>query len=653
MNCWDFFQSSGPESKSIWRIFDMSRMPKVRKFLALDTETIQGKAFMLTAGNAEAPYMIESWDSFAAIVPELGAHDFVFYNLDYDATALLAHIDQNRARQLYYTGQVELGGSRINYIPKKFFSITDKAGGQYRCYDLYSFFQMSLDAAVSKFLPGVEGKAILPQDFWKDFDREKYFRNKTIFDRYAVQDAKILQQLVDKFFLSVETAGLRCLHYYSPASLSKKYIRRKLGRTAPDLREYMPLLERAYFGGRIECHRRGYFPAVNIYDIKSAYPAVMRELPDFRFPRLWYSKGPESQWYLAECRVKSESPLLPYRHRNKIYFPSWAGQSAVVTNWELAQLQRYGADVTVSRVLNIGCESDNVLRPIVDELYDKRAAGGMDKQVYKLVLNSLYGVFAQKVRRWQPITGRAVSEWINRRQRAGALNWFLIGQAAKCRESARYWEKNCSCAICQQTRRLVRASGKYKQFELRGDFDLGFFAQFPGRSARSNMLFALFTTAGVRVRISDYIQSQGGKFIACATDSIMTEGELELSDGIGGLELQYQGPLTLVGSGVYQTTAGVKFRGFEAQTDLIGQLRGSRSRFITVPQTQRHSLARYSCASDHFMADLLPLNLLYESRKKLDIDFDKKRFWLDSPQKPCNLTDRSFDSRALKLGPEL
>lgn len=629
----------------------MRKAVEPRYFTALDTETIDGRAFLLS--TAKGVYPLSGFDDFIRITSELGA-DFVFYNLDYDITGLLVYLPSAVNRELYYKGRVPIVGGTVRYIPKKYFAFipTSHKSRSIRCYDLYSFFQMSLDAVAKKFLPDTVRKQELPPDWWSDFSYDKYLAHKEMFDRYAVQDAVVLQSLADKFFSAVDEAGLTVRHFYSPASLAKRYLYQTVGRRKVNLTEWLPYLEKAYFGGRIETWQRGYFPDVTIYDLKSAYPAVMRQLPDFRFPRLFYSDQPETPYYIARCRIKTGKPLIPFRSHNKIIFPTWHGNAATITNWEVEMIRRWGGDVTVEKVLNIDVPTDNVLQRPIDDLYAKRALGGMEKQVYKLVLNSLYGVFAQKIKRWRPVSDAAVAEYLRRRVRADSLSLFINRQAAQCIEAGRYWERKCSCSVCKQTRRIVRAVGRSRLFELSGDWDIGFFARYPMRTLTSNMLYAIYTTAGARVRLTDVMMRHASSFIAAATDSVMMLNTMPETEGIGGWEKQYQGWLCMVGSGVYQTSAVVKFRGFDTSVDLLAALRSADGLTIPITQTRRESLARFARPVFDF-GQPFSLNSMSDADKLLRVDFDTKRFWFEKLLTARQLTEGTFQSRPLILGREL
>jgi len=104
--------------------------------------------------------------------------------------------------------------------------------------------------------------------------------------------------------------------------------------------------------------------------------------------------------------------------------------------------------------------------------------------------------------------------------------------------------------------------------------------------------------------------------------------------------------LILIGSGVYQfkgkKTKGVRFRGFSnlKNVDLWNLLEEHEDKtFIEIPQESALSLGRYliSYTSD----SPYRLNQFVKFNKRLNINFDAKRLWLDEfPSNSAVLTER-------------
>jgi hypothetical protein len=625
----------------------------LRKFLALDTETINGKAFFVSHAEGFLE-PLESFSQFVSFVRSLPSTDFVFYNLDYDVTGLLSHIPEKILKSIYFRGCETFGKFQIRYLPKKHFQIMQPNKPTLNFYDLFSFFQMSLDAVAQKYLPEGFRKNKLEPNYFVNFTYEKFSADRERFSAYAVQDAIVLQKLTDDFFEAVNASGYTCRHYYSPASLAKKALRRHFGTLKPLPEEVLPTIEKSYFGGRIECWQKGNFPAANIYDIKSAYPSAMRDLPDFRAPEFTLSKQIQSKYFLMTARVWTDKPLLPYRLDGVIYFPKWNGNVATFTSLEYDLLRRNGASVEPITVLNIDCPDTRPLRDMVDDLYARRSLGGMEKQVYKLILNSLYGVFAQKLLRWKEVSDAAVFSHIMRKCKANALSLFVQSQATICPEAIRHYENKCRCETCKETRRVLMTAGKARTFELRGGFDVGFFKRRPSRAVHSNLLYATFTTSAVRVRLADLMQTSGVSIIGGATDSVILSGTLPETDGLGGLEKQYSGRVVMVGSGVYQTDVATRFRGFSGGIDLISLLSRAKRAYIDVPQSFRVSMGKQFRYSENlFLPKDSRLNIISSGSKTLSLNFDNKRIWPKKVEHGYELLSMQFSSEAHILGKTL
>jgi DNA polymerase type B, organellar and viral len=165
-------------------------------------------------------------------------------------------------------------------------------------------------------------------------------------------------------------------------------------------------LRSAYFGGRIECFRRGRANAPGFdLDVISAYPAAMLALPSFAAGGRWHWRTvwePESfgvwqvEWTLREHH---QIGPLPYRlHTGTVIFPECGA------GWYHTCEVRAAVDDTRNRIHVIGgwvWVPANDAKPFafVERYFDARvklqAEGHAAEKVLKLGLNSLYGKMAQ------------------------------------------------------------------------------------------------------------------------------------------------------------------------------------------------------------------------------------------------------------------
>jgi hypothetical protein len=183
--------------------------------------------------------------------------------------------------------------------------------------------------------------------------------------------------------------------------------------TAPRRPERDPKFEAAanpaYYGGRFEVSRIGSVSGpVYEYDLKSAYPAAMLDLPCPLHTR-WQHKPrernlPSDGLYLAKVSfAHPDGPWcgLPFRHNGGLFWP-FQGTGWYWSPEIEAPRQHLHADVAIVHDLWVArCECD--CRPFdwVRDVYEDRRRLGSGTKGYplKLALASLYGKMAQRVGR--------------------------------------------------------------------------------------------------------------------------------------------------------------------------------------------------------------------------------------------------------------
>lgn len=154
-----------------------------------------------------------------------------------------------------------------------------------------------------------------------------------------------------------------------------------------------------YYGGRVQCFKKGVMRGTfNIYDVNSMYPYVMR---DFKHPLGmpgWESKTVS----IHTCFVIAEGEnygAFPVRDRNGIRFDISAGVFHVsVHEWKTALEYGLFKPKRIIRCINFGERGS--FRQFVDTFYNARKQAKKDgdkihELMYKFVLNSGYGKFAQ------------------------------------------------------------------------------------------------------------------------------------------------------------------------------------------------------------------------------------------------------------------
>lgn len=203
----------------------------------------------------------------------------------------------------------------------------------------------------------------------------------------------------------------------------RKYQKVSYNRLDPEDIEY---LHDAYYGGRTEAFRIGHIKRKLYYaDVNSMYPWAMKSLR-FPNPDSMQRKPKMSRRMLQHAGVTHALVHVPHTMRYPplpVLTGSWPEKiedGRLETDQEVNGFKlvfpsgvffgcwchnelRYALSLPGVKVLRYfdGCifkKSDRYLRSFVEDIYKKRLASRtrIEKQVYKLVMNSLYGKFSQR-----------------------------------------------------------------------------------------------------------------------------------------------------------------------------------------------------------------------------------------------------------------
>lgn len=340
-------------------------------------------------------------------------HIHVVFGGGYDTTHILRDMPLAKRQELRVVGSV-LYYSRndngftnryvIEYIPHKWLKITGKhpvtgKNVTFKIYDVMTFFQSSfMKALESRNIEVPEviavGKASRAFFTWNDLEEVS---------AYCQMELECLVMLCNTLRAEFQEAGIYVTQFHGPGAVASTILK------ANKIKDHMQrppieierVLQRAYFGGRFEQFKAGHYDGkVYLYDINSAYPDKIRNLPSLRNSRWEYSTvydGSPGVWF---CSSDGDdvSDIVPYP------LP-WRGKGGVVgfpANhagvWLWHHEARFATTVHYGYKLIINDHSKPF--QFVNEMYVTRAKWKLEERggerALKLGMNSLYGKMAQR-----------------------------------------------------------------------------------------------------------------------------------------------------------------------------------------------------------------------------------------------------------------
>lgn len=225
---------------------------------------------------------------------------------------------------------------------------------------------------------------------------------------YCKRDAEITFIMMKKHqeYLNQIGAELNYTSASSSLNLFKRNFLMQRIKKLPD--EVLDLLRNGYYGGRTEIFTTSGVAdskhKIQYVDINSLYPYVMKTYP-FPVPDSWYLSKDMVNFGVVHCDIEYISPeyipYYPYRYEGKLIFP--VGK---LTGWWSAFELDFGVKRGIIKInkihKSIGFkETFDYFSSYVDYLYNMRLkVKDKDKHldlVLKIMMNSLYGKFAEKV----------------------------------------------------------------------------------------------------------------------------------------------------------------------------------------------------------------------------------------------------------------
>lgn len=342
---------------------------------------------------------------FLLSLPEGHAVGFGF---DYDANMILADLagpdgkPGPEAVQLWRTGRTWWRGYKIRYIPRKLFSVRRDGRGR-TVFDIMGFFGSSFLTACDRF--GIK----LPEEVTAGKAARSSFSKWRMEDiiYYNRIEVEALAELAEELRRRLRAGGLEPTRWHGPGAVATTWIRKvRADRWVAEApREALDAARRAYFGGRIDAVGYGIHEASVRYDLRSAYPWALTQIPDLTDVRWRRIRDPHDLPSLGLLRVRWDVPSpwwgpLPWRDDDGTILWPPSGEGWYWSPEVYEAMERFPGKIRVLGGWALESEGEFPWAPLVRELYEERSrrkeAGDPSELAYKLVLNSLYGKAAQR-----------------------------------------------------------------------------------------------------------------------------------------------------------------------------------------------------------------------------------------------------------------
>lgn len=326
----------------------------------------------------------------------------------YDIDHILRDVPIEQLDILLKTGIIHWEEYRIEYIPKKIFTLSKRGCGRITIYDTFSFFSTSLIKACKEYIPN----HYLLEQVSKGKDKRsnfKYEQLHSLIKPYWLIEGQLMVALMEALRKSLVGAGIYLTSWHGTGAIANALIKsNRLGEHIKTSRALMPYevstaTDYAFFGGHIELFQFGYIPGpIYDYDMRSAYPAALSVMPGLTNGEWKYTEE-VFEWGIYRAHLKADNSRimgpLPCRAKDGTVSYGWLS-SGFWFGHEIkaAILSGYNVEIEYGWIY----EGENTLPfHFIKEVYEMRAQwkreGNPAQLAAKLGMNSIYGKLAQTV----------------------------------------------------------------------------------------------------------------------------------------------------------------------------------------------------------------------------------------------------------------
>ena len=558
------------------------------KFIGLDTETINGYCRLIGLSNKEY-YRISSLSDLMLFLNQRNGENFLAYNADYDAQAMLKWLPKKELHYIILGLEVEYEGIKFLYYKKKFLKFNNNW-----LFDVYQYYHAgTLDVCAEKYL---KRKKIKIES--KIFTEKTIYLKKTI--NYCIGDATLAYDLFMKMYHTLPKELLE-VKPISTAFYSAKYFKKELLSNRIDRKTNM-IARCAYHGGRFEILTRGHFHNLYNYDIVSAYPAEICKLRSMnRFSIVRHNDYIiDSAYSLFHVKVdiqgKFVSPLV-YKYKGLCLYPV-GKYEGIITKKEFEHIKEF--DPEIISAFHIFTNGDTPFKDRMEKVF-YRKCNDENKIVWKYLANSLYGKTATAIKKYSDRDLDFDSKILDTVEKDGRY-YYKVEDIEKSN--------------------FVFASEITANVRLR--------------------MYDLMKKYGDKI-----IAVQTDSLVS----TIPLDVEVNPAK-LGAWSMQKWDEAYMIGSGVYFYRIGKewfgKYRGFNFSgkkvEDILSAVLESDKLYIEFDVLKRISIQESKRTHNEDMA-----NIIVNASRKLNINFDKKRIWLGKWNNGKELRNVKIHSLAIFL----
>jgi hypothetical protein len=294
-------------------------------------------------------------------------------------------------------------GFLVEYLPRKHFRVSRfVANGERRWFtvhDTIGFYQSSFVQALEAWNIGTPGE----RDAIRAMKAKRADFTEATQDEieYNRRECVMLAELLEALREATKDAGYRIANYEGAGCLAQAMLTKHDAPKRAELpTELHEAARAAYYGGRFEISRIGKVWNVHEYDLASAYPWAMSQLPCLEHGH-WVNEWVDGATVmLHEVVFTTQRPWgpFPFRDPDGVILYPWNGQGWYWES-EVAAAIKAGDLVDIYDTWSFVSECGHKPFAWIPEVYAERQriGKGSKGKVLKLGMNSLYGKMAQSV----------------------------------------------------------------------------------------------------------------------------------------------------------------------------------------------------------------------------------------------------------------